>query len=213
MVDDPHHPRSNFDGWIHHLLGFVSDSSIYLHRDLEGSTMLTLVTLLACNGNKSDPVIPTLQAGAPHAGVAEGKIDIPVGTPMGGYSNRCFFLGGAGTVDGRESQYSMAFATTAGVQTSIMAEALWLDNGDQEWILITIDSIYSNDELVREVERQIKTSTGINVEGKVIISASHTHHAPANYSDQVPFYLGGDRYNEEIFQRYSTSLSQLAPSL
>ena len=89
--------------------------------------MLSLMTLLACNGDKSAPVIPTLQPGAPQAGVAEGKIDIPIGTPMGGYSNRCFFLGGAGTVDGRESQYAMAFATTAGVQTSIMAEALWLE--------------------------------------------------------------------------------------
>ena len=84
----------------------------------------------------------------------------------------------------------MAFATSAGVQTSIILEALWLDNGDREWILLTIDSIYSNDELVREVERRIEDSTGINVEGKVIISASHTHHAPATYSDQVPFILG-----------------------
>ena len=210
MVDDSHHSGLNFDGWIHHFLGFVTDSPIHLHCDLEGSTMLSLMTLLACNGDKSEPVVPTLQPGAPQAGVAEGKIDIPVGTPMGWYSNRCFFLGGAGTVDERESQYSMAFSTTAGVQTSIMAEVLWLDNGDQEWILITIDSIYSNDELVREVERQIESSVGIDVEGKVIISASHTHHAPANYSDQVPFYLGGDRYNEEVFQRYSTSLADLA---
>ncbi len=173
--------------------------------------MLSLIALLACNGDKStDSAVQTLQAGVPQAGVAEGKLDIPVGTPMGGYSNRCFFLGGASTIDDRESQYAEAFATSAGVQTSIMAEALWLDNGDQEWILLTIDSIYSNDELVREVERQIQTATGIDVYGKVVISASHTHHAPANYSDQISFYLGGDRYNEEIFQRYSTSLSALA---
>ncbi len=174
--------------------------------------MLSLLALLACNGDKStDTAMPVLlQPGSPQAGVAEGKLDIPIGSPMGGYSNRCFFLGGASTIDDRESQYALAFATSSGVQTSVMAEALWLDNGDQEWILLTIDAIYSNDELVREVERQIKVATGVDVYGKVIISASHTHHAPAHYSDQVPFYLGGDRYNEEIFQRYSTSLSNLA---
>ena len=150
--------------------------------------MFSLVALLACNGDKSeDTAVVTLQAGSPEAGVAEGKIDIPIGSPMAGYSNRCFFLGGASTIDDRESQYGLAFATSSGVQTSIMAEALWLDNGDQEWILLTIDSIYSNDELVREVERLIEAGTGVNVEGKVVVSASHTHHAPATYSDQVPF--------------------------
>ena len=91
----------------------------------------------------------------------------------------------------------MAFATSAGVQTSIMAEALWLDNGDQEWILLTIDSIYSNDELVREVERRIEDSTGVDVEGKVVISASHTHHAPATTVIKS-LHLGGDRYNEGL---------------
>ena len=170
------------------------------------TSVLSLLAILACRDNKD----AQLEPGAPNAGVAEGKIDIPIGAPMAGYSNRCFFLGGASTIDDRESQYAMAFATSTGVQTSIMAEALWLDNGDQEWILLTIDSIYSYDELVREVERQIEMATGINVEGKVIISASHTHAAPANYSDQIPFYLGGDRYNEEIFQRYSQSLTALA---
>ena len=175
--------------------------------------MFSLIALLACNGEKStDSAMPTptLQPGTPYAGVAEGKIDIPIGSPMAGYSNRCFFLGGASTIDDRESQYAQSFSTSAGVQTSIMAEALWLDNGDQEWILLTIDAIYSYDELVREVERQILASTGIDVYGKVIVSASHTHHAPANYTDQIQFYLGGDRYNEEIFQRYSTSLANLA---
>ena len=172
--------------------------------------MLNWLMLWACQGDKaSDSAVPLLQSGAPIVGVAEGRIDVPIGTPMGGYSNRCFYLGGASTIDDRESAYAQAFTPSTGSQTAIMAEALWLENGDQPLIMLTIDAIYSNDGLVREVERQIQTATGEDVYGKVIISASHTHHAPANYTDQLQFYLGGDRYNEEIFQRYATSLANL----
>ena len=40
--------------------------------------MISLHTLLACTGDKSDSAVPTLQSGSPYAGVAEGKIDIPL---------------------------------------------------------------------------------------------------------------------------------------
>ena len=173
--------------------------------------------LFACKDKSSaasleEPVPVYIQEGAPFAGVAEGPIDVPVGSPMGGYTARCSYagVGGAGKVDNRKNAYTEAWAPSVGIQTAAMAEVLWLDNEDQNFIMINIDAIYSFDGMVKEIEKQIYEATGEIVENRVVLNASHTHHAPANYSDQIHFYLGGDRYNEEIFQRYTKSLVDLA---
>ena len=173
--------------------------------------------LFACKDGKTnqdtaiEPLPPVyLEEGAPVAGVAEGPIDVPVGSPLGGYSNRCSYLGSASKVDRRKNHYTQAWSPSVGIHTTAMAEVLWLENDDQNWVLINIDAIYVFDEMVKEIERQLSRETGELMENRVVISASHTHHAPANFSDQIHFYLGGDRYNEEIFQRYTKSLVDLA---
>ena len=53
--------------------------------------MLLFLALFGCQGTLPEqaPVIP----GAPLAGAAEGFIDLPVGTPLGGYSARAVYLG------------------------------------------------------------------------------------------------------------------------
>jgi neutral ceramidase len=172
-----------------------------------------LLTLLMACGPDTDPVTRaplTLTAGAPIAGVAEVPIDFPVGSPMGGFSSRCDYLGGDGAVDKRQSAYALAFSSSAGVQTRPMAKALWLENGDQNLVILKADVIYSYDGLVEELEARLEEATGADLDGRVMLATSHTHNAPANFSDQIHFYLGGDRYNEEIFRRFATSLSQAA---
>ena len=60
---------------------------------------MLLSLVFACTTDKPvdrEPVL--LQQGAPVAGVAEGIIDAPVGTPLGGYSSRCDYMGGSGLV-------------------------------------------------------------------------------------------------------------------
>ena len=168
--------------------------------------------LFACNQPTSEPVKRTpvyIQSGTPKAGVSEMPIDFPVGSPMGGYSSRCNYLGGAGDVDKRQSAYTVAFNSSAGIQTPAMAKVMWLENGDQHFVIYKADVIYSYDNLVEEMEDRLGTATGLDLDGKVMITTSHTHNAPANFSDQIHFYLGGDRYNEEIFQRFATSLETI----
>jgi len=155
-----------------------------------------------------DPI--ELSAGAPEAGVVEVNLDFPIGAPMGGYSNRCDYLGRSGAVDKRRSNYTVAWSSSSGIQTRARAQVLWLHNGDQDLVLIKADVIYSFDKLVRAVEDSLSELTGRDLEGRVIITASHTHNAPANYSDSFHFYLGGDRYNEEIFSRFHASLVEAA---
>ena len=148
-----------------------------------------------------------LTAGVPVAGVAEVDIDFPIGSPMGGYSNRCDYLGRSGTVDNRRSPYTVAWSSSAGIQTRARAQVLWLNNGDQDLVLIKADVIYAFDNLVREIEQSLSDSTGRDLAGRVVLTASHTHHAPANFSDSFHFYLGGDRYNEEVFSASTTRWS------
>lgn len=173
-----------------------------------------LVLLLILTGCKDkdapirEPVY--LTAGAPMAGVAEVNIDFPIGAPMGGYSNRCNYLGRNGAFDKRRSPYTQAWSSSAGIQTRSRAQALWMTNGDQDFVLLKADVIYSYDNLVREIEQQLSEKTGRDLEGRVVLATSHTHNAPANYSDSYHFYLGGDRYNEEVFRRFSDSLVSAA---
>ena len=58
--------------------------------------------------------------------MSEGLLDFPIGSPMGGYSNRCGYLGGASKVDRRQSAYVEVSIPSVGVQTSAK-EKLWLE--------------------------------------------------------------------------------------
>ena len=157
--------------------------------------------LLACNGPEGQ-TFPDKVPGTPVAGAAEGLIHLPVGAPLGGFSGRCSLLGSSGKQDDRKSHYRVAFSPTTGIVTRPWVKGLYLENGDDHLMLFRVDAIYSFDGLVTEVTERLSAETGVDMTGKVVISTSHTHNQPGNYSDQVHFYLGGDRYNPEIFERF-----------
>ena len=155
----------------------------------------------ACSGPEGHE-FPDKIPGPPVAGAAEGLIHLPVGAPLGGYSSRCTLLGSDGKQDDRKSHYRIAFSPTTGIVTRPWVKSLWLENGDDHLVVFAFDAIYSFDGLVERVADELGEATGRDLDGKVVITASHTHHQVANYSDQVHFYLGGDKYNPEIFERY-----------
>lgn len=166
--------------------------------------MLALLALLGCNDPTPLPYEPQpIVPGAPMAGAAEATLDLPIGTPLGGYSSRCNYLGGDSKVDNRQTAYGHAFMRSTGVHTRPWLKVLWLENGDDNLVIIKVDIIYSFDGLVTEITRQLEEATGEDLTGRVILTASHTHHAPSNWSDQIHFYLGGDKFNVENFQRFA----------
>lgn len=145
-------------------------------------------------------------AGPPVAGAAERAVDVPIGTPMGGYTARCTCFGGTpNEPDKRDSPYADAFVESAGVQTAVMMRAIWLENGNSELALLRMDAAYATDKLVAAIEEELSSATGVDMVGKVLLTASHSHGTPASFTDQMHFYLGGDRYNEEVFRRYVKS--------
>ena len=174
--------------------------------------LLPLLLLAGCDKDPA-PVERTplaLSSASPVAGMAEGVLDLPVGAPLGGFSSRCNYLGGSSKVDNRKTPYTVGFVPSVGVHTPARAQVLWLEVGDQALLMVRMDAIYSYDGLVDELEARVGAATGVDMEGKVVVATSHSHHAVANFTAQEAFFLGGDRYDEEIFQRMVGGIEALA---
>lgn len=165
---------------------------------------------VTCDPTAAEPDAPAIVPGAPMAGVAEAILQLPQGTPLSGYTSRCGCFGGDGKVDRRDSAYTTEFAASAGVQTPIPLKAFWLSNGDQDLVILKVDLIYSFDGLVEEMERRLTAATGRNMDGKVVVSTNHSHNAYGDFSDQVTFYLGSDRFHYEVFTRVAEQAESVA---
>lgn len=172
--------------------------------------MLVLLASIACDTAPEERTYPERVPGPLSAGAAESVIEVPLGAPMGGYSSRCKILGSSSKQDNRQSPYAMAFDRSTGIQSRPTAKTLWLSNGDDDLVLIKFDAIYSFDGMVQRLEQELGDATGLDLDGKVVTAASHSHGLPANYHDAIHFYLGGDRYNREIFERYVDALTQVS---
>lgn len=193
---------------------------------LASPLLLVGLVLAGCPANKDESVVdstpaacdpaaaqtdaPALVAGAPQAGVAEAILELPVGSPLSGYSSRCDCFGGDGEPDKRDSNYNTKFEPSAGVQTPVNAKAFWITNGDQDLVIVKMDLIYSFDELVTDLETRLSAATGRDLKGKVVVSTDHTHHGYGDFSDQVTYYLGSDRFNFEVFTRMAEQAEAVA---
>lgn len=181
------------------------------------SRLLLIVGLLAAckdepkgkaDGEETDaPIVyPDRVAGPPVAGMAEAFLDVPIGAPLGGYTGRCNCFGNDGEVDKRGSAYINNFNPSAGVQTRPAVQVLWLENGDQAIAMAQTDAIYIYEGMILALEDRLSAATGRDMKGRVTLSASHSHSSPSNWDKGLTWYLGGDRYNEEVFQRVIGSI-------
>lgn len=176
--------------------------------------MLLPLLLLSCA--PTEPVapiareLPQVTPGTPTAGVAEGFADFPVGAPLGGYTGRCKCFGNDGEYDDRRVAYVNRFNPSVGVQTQPKIAALWLDNGDQDLVLIKTDAIYSFEGIITELEERLGAATGQDLAGKVVLASNHSHSAPANFDQGITWFLGGDRFNREVFERVVGSMEAVA---
>lgn len=186
------------------------------------SRLLSLCVLLsACGSDVDKPVADTdaaepvpLVAGTPTAGMADAFLSLPVGSPLGGYTERCECFGGVGlrqeALDNRDSAYVTDFVPSAGIHTRPHAVALWLDNGDQAVVMLKTDAIYAFEGVVEALEERLSAETGWDLAGRITFAVNHTHAATANYDKGLAWFLGGDRFNQEIFDRLVDQLATVA---
>ena len=153
---------------------------------------------------------PEINAGAPVAGVGEASLRLPLGTPLAGYSSRCGYLGGNSMQDKRDSVFSVGFVESTGLQSRPKLKGIWLENGDDNLVILKADLIYSFDGLVSALTERLEAATGEDLEGRIVFSTNHSHASYGPFSDSIHFYLGGDRYNEEIFQSLLSQVESVA---
>jgi neutral ceramidase len=174
--------------------------------------IIPLALLVGCK-TAEPPEYPEpapLVAGIPMVGAAQAAFEMPVGTPLSGYTARCSCAGGYGRVDNRDSAYTYTFVESAGVHVTPGIAAIWLENGDDHLLMIKTDSIYSYDGLPLAISERLEALTGEELTGKVVHTTNHSHSSWGAFSKAKAFYLGHDRYNEEIFQRFVAASVEVA---
>jgi hypothetical protein len=161
----------------------------------------TGVTTDVCN---YVPMLPTAHAGgtvaaAPlQAGAAERILDVPVGTALGGYTDRAGFLGKAGIVDTRVVKISGTFNPSIGVTSAPRVKAVALTAGDETVILLHMDAIFVYEGMVYDLEQRL----GPEYAGKILIAASHSHSAWAQFTGHGPLKLGAGEMRQLVYDRF-----------
>jgi len=146
-----------------------------------------------------------IAAGPVRAGVGEVRLDLPVGTPLGGYTARMRLLGGEAP-DSRQSPHARAFYPSAGVQTRPQVRALYLQAGSEPLLVLKADLCLSYDRLVFDVEKTLAGEGLLAPRGHVMVATSHTHAGPGNYHGAFHLTLGLDMFDEGQYQRLLASL-------
>lgn len=144
-------------------------------------------------------------AGEVRAGVGEAPLDLPVGTPLAGYTARMRLLGGSAP-DLRRTPHAKAFAPSVGVQTRPLARALYLSAGSEPVVFVKADICLAYERLVYDVEKALAAQGLMPARGHVILSTSHTHSGPGTYHGAFHLALGLDQFQEDNYQRLVASL-------
>jgi neutral ceramidase len=158
------------------------------------------------------PLKPTANAGGTvsaaslQAGAAERVLDVPVGTALGGYTNRAGFLGKAGLVDTRVVKISGVFNPSIGVTSAPRVKAVALTAGDETVVLLHMDAIFVYEGMVFDLEERL----GAEFAGKVIVAASHSHSAWAQFTAHGPLKLGSGEMRQLVYDRFLSTFEAAA---
>lgn len=149
----------------------------------------------------AEPDWPEITSGALMAGASSGTLDLPVGLPLSGFTGRDIALGGDPGADTRSSDYTTDFQASAGWQTAIPVQTLWLSDGTRHSVIVRLDLIYSWDELTEEIGRRLSVETGLDLTDSVFTITSHSHASPGTFTNATLFFLGSDVFSREVFNR------------
>ena len=173
-------------------------------------SIFALLALALAGCPEEGPDWPELVGGTLQAGAASGTLDLPVGTPLAGYTGRDRSLGGDPGPDVRDSDYRTDFVPSGGWQTRVPVQVLWLDNGEETAVVVQIDLIYSFDGLTEEIGARLTELTGRDLTDSVFHVTNHSHSSYGPFTRATFLFFGGDFFREEIFRRMVDSTVELA---
>jgi len=139
-----------------------------------------------------------VSSGALQAGAAERVLAVPVGTTLGGYTARAGFLGTAGTVDLRDIDYAGSFNPSIGVESAPRVKAVVLSADTETIVLIKIDAIFPYEGMTLDIAEEL----GPEFRGKVLVSASHSHSAWAQYTGHTGYQVGAGLMREKVYRAF-----------
>lgn len=132
-------------------------------------------------------------------GVGVSKLDFPLGVSMAGYGFR----------RGATSPYAQSLGASTGMYDRFDVKAVMLDNNVERLVLIRSPLIFSTDYLVTQVIQGVIEKTGVDYTGKLILTSTHSHSAPARFWNLLPGLgfglLGGGDFMPEVFSRLRDS--------
>ncbi|MBA3540762.1 MAG: hypothetical protein H0T79_14215, partial [Deltaproteobacteria bacterium] len=175
----------------------------------DGPPASTAVTTERC---EYQPLVATARAGGTvaaadlRAGAAERVLDVPVGTALGGYTSRAGFLGASGVVDARHVKISGQFNPSVGVTAAPRVKAIALTAGDETVVVVKADMIFTYEGMVFDLEQRL----GPAFAGKVLISASHSHSAWAQFTGHGPLKLGAGELRDLVYTRFLDTMEATA---
>ena len=158
------------------------------------------------------PVAPTANAtgtvapGALEAGAAERVLEVPVGTSMGGFTGRANSVGDASDVDGRDRRISGGFNPSIGIETAPRAKALALTAGGETVVIVKIDAIFVYEGMLFDLEDRL----GEGFHGKVILTASHSHSSPMQFTGHSALKAGGGDFRARVYARFLDGIAAAA---
>ncbi len=136
-----------------------------------------LCTQLGCHAKAIDPNSP----GPLRAAAAARPLDEPVGISTAGYTQTAA-LSGPFPSDEPGSPFADIFPSTRGLETQPMAKVVAFDNGRTQLVIARIDAVFVTAVLTERVLALVKAQTKIDLRGKLILDATHTHAEGCRFS-------------------------------
>ena len=146
----------------------------------------------------------SVAAGTLEAAAAEAVIDVPVGTALGAYTARAGFLGSAGTVDRREPPISGGFNASIGVELAPRIKVLALTAGGETVLVVKLDLGLVYEGMLFDLEERL------DLHGKLLLTASHSHSAWAQQTGSHVFKVGLGEFRELVYDRYLDQIETVA---
>jgi len=141
--------------------------------------LLTATVGLSCSDTAKKDLRD--QPGPLRAGTGLRQLELPPGHSTAGYAQSPL-LGVPRPADEPGSAFTGIFPATRGQQSPPTARALVLDNGVNRLVLARIDAIFVTDQLLERVVDLAKNEAGIDLAGRLILNATHTHDAGCRFS-------------------------------
>lgn len=151
---------------------------------------------------ESTGAVDMLPHGPIQAGVAVGYLTGPVGASMAGFGGR--------TVT-NDSAWNEVLNGASGFYGLGTVKAMALEVAGERLVVLKMPTMSSEHSLTEGTIEKLKTAHGIDITGRLITAATHSHHNLARYW-RLPAplgFVGADAPDEELIDRMTTTMAEV----